>query len=167
MGRVHCRLRLGGGTLQYNTQQYSTIAENAILRYFAGVLLCSVYILSFCTNNALKTQKNGRLLCVLLWGRATCRSCALSERPKVCIMYIICTHAKTHTHIFSHCPTFLLTQTLLPMPFLTTHKKRPTFRQSADIVADNINYFSSPIACAMYALLASLAALFASRLTFK
>ena len=66
MGRVHCRLRLGGGTLQYNTQQYSTIAENAILRYFAGVLLCSVYILSFCTNNALKTQKNGRLLCVLL-----------------------------------------------------------------------------------------------------
>lgn len=124
-----------------------------------------MYILSFCSINALKTQKNGRLLCVLLCGPHRMPSGALSEAEKYRFMYIICTHTKAHTH-FSHCPTLPHTDAARYIQ-LTTQKKRPTFRQSADIVADNINYFSSPIACTMYALLASLAALFASRLVLR
>lgn len=95
---MHCRLRLGGGTLQYDRQQYSTIAENVILRYFLATLLCLLYILSFYTINALKTQKNGRLLYVLLREPRLAPDGVLSERPKKHTLYIICTHKKTHTH---------------------------------------------------------------------
>ena len=66
MGRVCCRLRLGGGCLRRICNNNPTIVKYAILRYFSDTLLCSVYILSFYTINALKTQKNGRLLYVLL-----------------------------------------------------------------------------------------------------
>lgn len=63
---MRCRLRLGGGIPWYDMQQYSAIAENAILMYLSATLLRFMYILSFYTINALKTQKNGRLLYVLL-----------------------------------------------------------------------------------------------------
>lgn len=104
MGRVHRWLRLGGGYSAIRYATIPTIAENVILRYISATLLRSVYILLFCTINALKTQKNGRLLYVLLQYIATCRSGALSEAEKYRFMYIICTQKK-HTHIFSHCRT--------------------------------------------------------------
>ena len=113
MGRVRCRLRLGGGTPWYDTQQYSTIAEYAILMRLADTLLCSVYILSFCTINALKTQKNGRLLCVLLRECGLAPSGALSEAEKYRFMHIICTHKNTHT--------FLVTAPLSPHTGVAPH----------------------------------------------
>ena len=130
--------------------------------YFSATLLCSVYILSFYTINALKTQKNGRLLYVLLQYIVTCRLVRFREAEKAYIMHIICIHTKTPTH-FSHCP---FSDAALSI-HLTTRKTPITFRHGRCIVVDNINYFSSLIACVMYALFASFAALFASRLTFR
>ena len=66
MGRVCCWLPIRGGRLRHTCNNSLAIVKNAILRYFSDTLLCSVYILSFYTINALKTQKNGRLLYVLL-----------------------------------------------------------------------------------------------------
>ena len=87
-----------GGYLRCICNNNLAIAKNAILRYFLATLLCSVYILSFYTINALKTQKNGRLLYVLLQYIVTCRPVRFSGGRKTYIVYIICTHTKTHTH---------------------------------------------------------------------
>ena len=50
----------------------STISEKRILMYFSATLLRLMYILSFYAINALKTQKNGRLLCVPFYGTQYC-----------------------------------------------------------------------------------------------
>lgn len=86
---------------------------------------------------------------------------ALSEAEKIGYTYHSHTHKK-HTHILvttlSHATLYI---------HLTAQKNALTFRLGAGVIADNINYFSSPIACVMYALFASFAALLASRLTFR
>lgn len=83
---------------------------------FLATLLRLMYILSFLAINALKTQKNGRLLYVLLReSRHVPLRCAFGGR-KMWFVYIICTHKK-HTHIFSHCPTFLHTQSCTHIHF--------------------------------------------------
>ena len=66
MGRVCCWLRIRGGTSGTLWCNNTIIAEKRILRYFLATLLRLMCILSFYTINALRTQKNGRLLCVLL-----------------------------------------------------------------------------------------------------
>ena len=97
-------------------------------------------------------------------GFATCRTGSLSEAEKYRLMYIICTQ-KTQQHILVTAPLSSPDATL--HIHLTTQKTPQPFGRGADIVANNINYFSSLIACAIYAFFASFAALFASRLTFK
>lgn len=99
----------------------------------------------------------------------------------MCVIASVSPHAGRHafgtaenTHYIYHSHTqkthtFLVTA---PFPHHTLYppdhtKKRHTFRHGAVIVADDINYFSSPIACAINALFASLAALFASRLVLR
>lgn len=64
-----------------------------------------MYILSFYTINALKTQKNGRLLYVLF--AVHCHvpfRCAFGTAEKH-TLYIICTHTKKHTHILVTAPS--------------------------------------------------------------
>ena len=80
------------------------------------------------------------------------------------IHYVYYLHTQKNTH------TFLVTAPLSDAAlyiYLTTQKAPITFRHGRCIVVDNINYFSSLIACVMYALFASFAAFFASRLTFR
>lgn len=85
------------------------------------------------------------------------------RRPKNIGLCILFAHTQKHTHILVTAPH---TDAAPHIP-LTTQKKHPTFRRGADIIADNINYFSTLLFCAIYAFFASLAALLASRLTFK
>ena len=49
-----------------------TIPKYAIIRYFLRGLLRLMYILSFYTINALKTQKNGRLLYIVFYSTQYC-----------------------------------------------------------------------------------------------
>ena len=110
----------GGGYLRCICNNNLAIAKYAIIRYFSRVLFAFMYILSFKLLNALKTQKNGRLLYVLLQYIVTCRPVRFREAEKIYIMYIICIRKKTYAH-FSHC-TFPLTQILHSM---IAQKKRP------------------------------------------
>ena len=91
--------------------------------------------------------------------------CAFGGRKIWACAYYLHTK-KTHTH-FSHCSTLSPHKDAAPHIHQTTQKTPQPFGRGADIIANNINYFSSLIACFIYALFASLAALFASRLTFK
>ena len=137
-----------------------------------------MYILSFYTINALKTQKNGRLLYVPSYGTQYCVPCAQSTRNNITSRNAI-RHKSNFVACASHfsfinvstplyyASTPLHTFAPSAYPLLTTQKTPIPFGMGAIIIADNINYFSSPIACAMYALFASFAALFASRFTFK
>ena len=157
-----CWLRIRGGASGTLWCNNTIIAEKRILRYFLATLLRLIYILSFYTINALRTQKNGRLLYVLLCGRLCTGRSALSAAEKYRLVHIICTLKKTHTFLV----TAPFPHAALNIP-LTAQKTPLPFGGGADIVADNINYFSTLFACSIYALLASFAALFASRFTFR
>ena len=169
------------GTLWCNN---TIIAEKRILRYFLATLLRLMYILSFYTINALRTQTNGRLLYVPFSWYAILRTSRASYTQQShqfgtlsatkAILWLArvtffyqCVHTfLLRLHTFAHfAPSTPFPRYTLYPPDGT--KKRPTFRRGADIIADNINYFSTLFACSMYALFASFAALFASRFTFK
>lgn len=103
-------------------------------------------------------------MCVIVWPPLHQQECALTAKNVG--IHTICTHTKnTHTFLVT-APHLTSPRRCAPYP-MTTQKTPLPFGGGADIVADNINYFSTLLACSMYALFASLAALFASRFTFK
>ena len=71
-GRVCRWLRIGGGWRTAYRWSKPILPEKRVLRYFSATLHRKMYILSFYTINALKTQKNGRLLYVPSYGTQYC-----------------------------------------------------------------------------------------------
>lgn len=103
-------------------------------------------------------------MCVIVWPPLHQQECALTAK-KCRYTHYLHTHEK-HTHIFSHCASPHLTPTLRSISHDHT-KSAPTFRRGAIIIVDDINYFSTLLFCAIYALFASFAALLASRLVLR
>lgn len=166
MGRVCCRLRLGGGGGVRRTGGVNLYClKNAFWGTFQP--LCAIIYIFYHFTQLTRWKRLKTAVCYMYLCEASPRAvrCAFGTAEKYRFMHIICTHKK-HTHILVTAPLYPHTDATLYI-HLTTQKTPLPFGGGADIVANNINYFSSPIACFMYALFASLAALLASRLTFK